>query len=398
MKFKFPKDFLWGAATSSHQVEGGLTNNWSEWELKRASEDFKYTSEVYLSNSKYSCESFKYYKEDIKVLEELGLNAYRFSIEWSRIEPKKGEFSVKGIQYYRDLIKELKKEKIEPVVTLWHWTIPVWLEREGGVCSKDFVYYFLRFSEFVLKNISEEVKYWITVNEPEVFSLLSLLQGKWPPNKRNVFRFLQFYFFTFPSMHKGAYMLIKKYNKKAQVSFAKNSAFFLPKSSNFLNVLIKNITRWFSNFLLLDLVKDHLDYIGLNYYFFHTVGFKGLTSEEENVKKYGEWFKVESIQEVIKEAYSRYSLPILITENGTADRGDEKREKWIRVTLESLGRCLKSDIKVIGYLHWSLLDNFEWSDGFKPKFGLVSVNPKSKKRDIKKSGYYYKKYIKDAKG
>jgi len=399
MEGVFPKNFLWGASTSSHQIEGGLTNNWSKWELERvphlSKEQLKHGIDNYISNSKYSCESFTHYKQDVKVAKEMGLKAYRFSIEWSRIEPEKGVFDFNGLEYYRSLIKELKRNGIEPVVTIWHWTVPLWLEKEGGVCSKGFTEYFLRMTKQILENISEDVTYWITINEPEVFSTLSLLTGKWPPNKRNIFRFLQFYIFTFPKIHKEVYRLIKGYNPNTKVSFAKNSAYIQPYNRNIWNIAIANIFRWFANDLQVDLVKGYLDFFALNFYFQNSVGIKGIRNENDRVTDLGWWFKPESIGQLMNEIYDRYKLPILITENGISTRNEEHRIEWIERTVKAMSECLESKVEIIGYLHWSLLDNFEWSDGFGPRFGLVSVNSDTKKRSIKDGGKYYSQIIKN---
>ncbi len=393
----FSKDFLWGASTSSHQIEGGLTNNWSEWEDLRVSElsteQLKYGEDNYRSNSKYSCDSFNHYKEDVKVLKELGLKAYRFSIEWSRVEPEKGVFDFKGLEYYKNLVKELRANDIEPVVTLWHWTIPLWLKEEGGVFAKDFKKYFVRMSKQVLETISSDVKYWITINEPEVFSMSSYLTGDWPPNEKNVFKFLQFYLFTFPSVHKATYELIKEYNKDSMVSFAKNNAYIEPYNSMPWNILVAHVFRWFGDYLQIDLVKDHLDYIGLNYYFHHRVGVLGIKNGNEKVTDLDWWFKPESIGPLMKGMYKRYKLPIMITENGLADSEDKNRSEWIEETVKAMSDCIEDGVEIIGYLHWSLLDNFEWAFGFWPQFGLVSVDSKTKKRTIKKSAYFYKDIV-----
>lgn len=393
----FPKNFLWGAATSSHQTEGGLTNNWSKWEEVRVSQlskdELKYGVENYESNSKQSCGSFNCYKEDVRILRELGLKAYRFSIEWSRIEPEKGKFDYKGLEYYKKLVKELRKNNIEPVVTLWHWTIPLWLEEEGGVFSKNFFTYFLRMSKQVLEVLNEDVTYWITINEPEVYSLNSYLTGEWPPCEKNVLKFLRFYLFTFPRVHKKTYSLIKEYNPKSMVSFAKNNSYVQPYNNKIWNKIVANIFRWFSNYLQLDLVKGYMDFIGLNFYFTNDIGIRGLKNKNDRVNDLGWWFKPESIEFVINELWDRYKLPILITENGLADKEDKDRVEWIDTTIKAMSNSSKSGVILIGYLHWSLLDNFEWAYGFWPKFGLVSVDPNTKKRTIKESGKHYSNIV-----
>lgn len=405
MKGVFPKNFLWGAATSSHQIEGGLTNSWSKWEQLRVSEPVvdglgKWSNgqpldpDNYLSNSKYSCESFKYYKEDVKVLKKLGLKAYRFSIEWSRIEPEKGVFDFKGLEYYRSLVEELRKNDIEPVVTLWHWTLPLWLEEEGGVFAKRFKGYFIRMTKQVVEILSEDVTYWITFNEPEVYPQMSYLSGEWTPNRKNIFLFFKFYFFIFPTVHKAVYTLIKGNNPNALVSFAKNNSFIEPYNRNLWNVAIANMYRWISCFVQVDLVKGYLDYIGLNFYFHNMIGIRGLKNVNDRVTDLGWWYRPESIEGVIRELWERYRLPIMITENGLADSEDKNRAEWLDITVKAMENCIRDGVTIIGYLHWSLLDNFEWAHGFWPKFGLVSVNPESKERVIKESALHYSNIVK----
>lgn len=390
---------MWGVATSSHQIEGGLRNNWTKWEEGRAknltSEQLKYGRENYLSNSKYSCDSFNHYKEDIQVIKGLGLKTYRFSIEWSRIEPEKGVFDFEGLQYYKKLVKELRENNIEPIVTLWHWTIPVWLEEEGGVLAREFEKYFLRMCLQVLESISSDVKYWITINEPEAFSNNSLLKGQWPPNEKNILKFLNFYAFIFPSVHKKTYKLIKKFNSKSMVSFAKNNSYIRGYNNSIWNVLVASILRWFINYLQIDLVKGYLDYIGLNFYFQNNVGIKGLKNENDKVSDLGWWLKPQSIEFVLNELHERYKLPILITENGLADSKDIYKNWWIEESVKAMYKSIKKGSKILGYCHWSLLDNFEWAEGFWPKFGLVSVDPKTKERNIKQSGKFYSKIVKN---
>jgi beta-glucosidase len=397
MKNIFHKNFLWGASTSSHQIEGGLTNNWTKWEEERLSklskEQLKRGRDNYLSNSKYSCESFKNYQEDIKVLKELGLNAYRFSIEWSRIEPTKGVFNKQGLQYYEELVKELRKNGIEPVVTLWHWTIPLWLEQEGGVMSKKFSQYFQKMTEKVLESISKDVIYWITINEPEVFSTMSYLKGQWPPNKKNVLQFLKLYLFTFPKVHKEVYMLIKGKNPKSKISFAKNNQCIRSYNNKIWNKVVAKVFKWFTNYLQIELVKKYMDYIALNYYFQTHMGIRGIENGNERVSDLGWWFKPKGIEGVIKDLYCRFNLPILITENGIADSSDRNRREWIEKTIGSISECIREDVNLIGYLHWSLLDNFEWAEGFWPKFGLVSIDSDTKRRVVKDSGVFYSKIV-----
>ncbi|MDD3475083.1 MAG: family 1 glycosylhydrolase [Candidatus Dojkabacteria bacterium] len=402
----FPKNFYWGASTSAHQVEGGLTNNWSKWELKHskeASEHYKnnrphwykmseenYKDACHPDNyiSGIACDSYNQYKEDVKVLKELGLNAYRFSVDWSRIEPKKGEFSEEGIQYYKKLVKELRKNNIEPFLTCWHWPIPLWLEEEGGLESKNIVKYFKRYVEFLVKNLGEDVKYWMTINEPIVISTASYLISNWPPQKRSIFTFNKITFGKLVDMHKEAYKVIKEYDANLQLGIAKNNSYEESYNNNPINKLITRVHRYFNNFRYLGLVHNHLDYIGLNFYFHNKIGIKGVRNDNDKVNDMGWWMKPKSIYYVIKEVWDRYHLPICITENGVADREDKYREWWLDKTMEALEMSLKEGVDLRGYMHWSLLDNFEWDSGYWPRFGLAARD-----RKIKDSGWYYKKLV-----
>jgi beta-glucosidase len=411
----FSEDFYWGASTSAHQVEGGLENNWSKWEPKHAnlaSEEMKEKRPWYMSNdqnyidacspdnyiSGEACDSYHRYMDDIEVMKELGLNAYRFSVDWSRIEPVKGEFSEEGIEYYKSLVKELRSNDIEPFLTCWHWTIPLWLEEEGGLESKDVVEHFRKYVKFLVENLGDDVLYWITINEPIVISTASYLIGTWPPQKRNPLLFNEIGYNTLVDMHKEAYLTIKEYNEDLQVSIAKNNRYVEACNDWFFNKGIASVYRYFNNFRYLDRVKDYLDFIGLNYYFHHKIGVRGFKDDNDRLNDMGWYMDPRSIYFPIKELWNRYHLPIYITENGVADREDQYRQWWLDETIDSLIESINEGVDIRGYMHWSLLDNFEWADGFWPRFGLVEVDRKTFDRRIKKSGYYYKELIKRVSG
>ena len=175
----FGSEFFWGTATSAHQVEGNNTNNWTEWEQFNPQIFLKkYPKDNYISGN--AIDNFNRYKEDIKIMKSLNLNSYRFSIEWSRIEPRKGFFDKEAINHYKEIIKELKENNIEPFVTMFHFTLPIWFE---GWHHKSSVDHFYRYARLLL-NSFPEVKYWITINEPIIYSLVSYLLGEWPPMRR----------------------------------------------------------------------------------------------------------------------------------------------------------------------------------------------------------------------
>jgi len=409
----FPKGFYWGAATSAHQIEGGLNNNWSRWERNHAkieSEHYQKGGKRFFSypigeeNMKEACmyenyisgkaaDSFNRYKEDVQILKELGLNTYRFSIDWSRIEPEKGMFSKEGLEYYRNLIKELRDNGIEPFVTCWHWPIPLWLEEEGGLLSKNVSVYFEKYVKFLVENLGKDVKYWLTINEPTVISSCAYMIGKWPPQKKNIFKFLKVCFVVLVKMHKRAYRAIKEFDSSLRVGIVKNNQYIKGYKDRIINKVIAFVFRYFSNDLFLNLIKGEMDFIGLNFYQHAEVGIFGLKDVHSKKSDMSWGMEPYSIFYVLKDLKEKYNLPVIVTENGLADREDKYRKWWLDETFRALGNALEEGVDLFGYLHWSLLDNFEWAEGFWPKFGLVEVERKTLDRKIRESGYYYRDLV-----
>ncbi len=414
MSIKFPKNFFWGAATSAHQIEGGLLNDWSVWEKDHA----KVESEFYKKggrrsfnypkgekNIKEACkyenyisgkasDSFNRYKEDVKLLKELGLNAYRFSVDWSRIEPEKGKYSKEGIEYYKNLIKELKSNDIEPFLTCWHWPIPLWLAEEGGLEAKNILKYFERYVKVLGENFGQEVKYWMTINEPTIVSFCGYMVGKWPPGKKNIFKFLKVCFVTLVNMHRAGYRVLKEIDPNLEVGIAKNNQYVKGYKDKFINNLIASVFKYFSKDLFLNRIRGYLDFIGLNFYQHTEMGIGGQKDvlKKKNDMSWG--MEPYSIFYVLKDLKEKYDLPVIITENGLADREDKYRKWWLDETFRAMEDALEEGVDLFGYLHWSLLDNFEWSEGFWPKFGLVEVDRATCDRRIRESGYYYRDLVK----
>ena len=411
---QFPKDFFWGAATSAHQVEGGLNNNWSKWEkghAKGESEFYrkggrrKFNYPIGEVNVKEACkeenyisgkaaDSFNRYKEDVQILKELGLNSYRFSVDWSRIEPEKGKYSKEGLEYYKNLIKELKDNNIEPFLTCWHWPVPLWLEEEGGLLAKNIVEYFGKFVEVLVKNFGQDVKYWMTINEPLVVSGAGYLQGTRAPGIKNIFKFWKVCFVNLVKMHKLSYGVIKEYDPNIQVAIAKNMFGVREEGYNFLQKFMKRIFGYFWNDLFLHKIEGYLDFIGLNYYEEIQIDIFNFKKEEKQRSDIGWVMTPYCIYYVLKDLKDKYNLPIIITENGLADREDKYRKRWLDETVRAMGDALEYGVDLFGYLHWSLLDNFEWSEGHWPKFGLVEVDRETCERRVRESGYYYGDLVK----
>lgn len=418
----FPKDFLWGASTAAHQVEGNTNNQWTVWELENAShlaktakkrldwmpkwdqiKDQAQNPENYISGK--GIEHYDRYKEDFKLAKSLNHNAFRFGIEWSRVEPEDGVWDAKEWQHYRDYIEELLDQGLEPVLNLWHWTMPTWFTDKGSFEKSKNIKYFERFVSKVCEEVQiDKLKYIITLNEPNVYSSFGYGTGEWPPNQKNVFSFLRVYY-NLTKAHKKAYRVIKSANPKIQIGIAQQLANISAKRPQ--NLLDNFATWWMRyswNWWFYNRIKKYQDYVGFNYYFtdYYQLGkYKKAKNTElfhrvnpsEPKNDLGWYMEPEGIYPLIVRVWAHYKKPIMITENGVADMNDEYRRWWIEETIVAMERALSEDIEMIGYLHWSLLDNFEWAYGWWPKFGLVEVDRKTMKRTVRPSAKYFAEQI-----
>ncbi len=386
---KFPKNFYWGASTSAHQVEGGNFNDWTEWEKKSSKSKVQnaklenwsnYILENYpnpLQDNNYisgqACDHYTRYKEDFALAKSLNQNAHRFSIEWSRIEPEQGKFNQKEIEHYREVLLSLKERGLEPFVTLYHWTLPIWLAEKGGWLNPKTPYYFDRYVKIISENLFNEVDFWITINEPLVYAGDAYLKGFFPPQKKSIFKYFKV-LNILAKAHQLAYKSLHLIDLDCQVGIAKN------------NIHFKNIflAHYFWNKYFLNKIKKEQDFIGLNYYFHHRF-FKG---RKLLVSDLGWGFYPQGIYYLLKDL-KKYKKPIYITENGLADIKDTKRIRFIKDHLKYIYQAIKEGVDVRGYFYWSLLDNFEWNKGFWPRFGLVEIDYKTMKRKIRPSAYEY---------
>lgn len=399
-------NFFWGAATSSHQVEGNTKNDWSEWEKlaagksktsanKKTWPDYllkKYPGplqdENYISGS--ASGHYNKFKDDFKIAKDLGHNAHRISLEWSRIEPKEGTFDPTAVEHYRKVIKSLKDNGLEPFVTIWHWTLPLWLKNKNGVLNKNFPAYFEKYAEKVTGEFNNDVKFWITINEPSVYTAKSYLKGIWPPQKKNPFSFWLCRS-NLIKAHKKAYLKIKSLAPTASVGLSENIVYF-ESAGGPVNNILKFLASWFWNHYLFKRIR--LDFIGLNYYFHSRINY-GLNKNKNVVVSDMGWeICPEGIYRAIKDL-ARYKLPIYITENGLADARDILRENFIKDHVNWARKALEEGADVRGYFYWSLVDNFEWDKGFWPRFGLVEIDYKTMNRSIRKSAWVYKSIIDD---
>ncbi len=406
---KFPDGFLWGAATSAHQAEGNNQNDWSEWEknnVERLAREakIKYTPwqqekfpemfEPVNYISGRAADHYNRYEEDFDIAKSLGHNSHRFSIEWSRIEPEEGKFNEKEIEHYRQVVKALRRRGMEPFVTLWHWPMPLWLSKQGGWESKSIVFYFERYAGKMAENLPE-VKFWITLNEPEVYASHSYLKGNWTPQKRNYLAY-RHVIRNLVSAHKKAYTAIKLIHPDSKIGIAKHNIYFEAYRNRFINKLLKKIADMWWNEWFIKKIAGHQDVIGVNNYHHNIINYGFYKNENKRMSDMAWELYPESLAFVVRDL-AKYKLPIYIAEHGLADADDSRREWFLTESLKYLHKAIEEGAPVKGYTHWSLLDNFEWDKGFWPRFGLVEVDYKTMERRIRGSAYAYAKICKSNK-
>ncbi len=407
----FPEDFLWGASTAGHQVEGGNFDQWTVYELDNAAElartaadrlrwlpdwlEFKDEAEDpdnYVSGK--GVDHLRRYKEDFRILKKLNLNAFRFGIEWSRIEPDQGVWDRSAIDHYHNYIAEMKRQGIEPILNLWHWTQPTWFEDKGGFSKSGNIALFERFVAKVAEEFGSEVTYILTVNEPNVYSTFGYLTGEWPPNQKNPFKFLWTYN-NLARAHNRAYDILKAMHPHLQIGTANQYGNGRPKRpDHWLDKRVAKLADWAWQWWFANRTIRRSDFIGMNHYFtnyYH--GFKQSNPPTPH-NDLGWYMEPSAISDVIINAWMRYRKPILITENGVADANDKYRQWWLKETMEALVLSRKAGADVIGYLHWSLLDNFEWKYGWWPRFGLIKVDrARDMKRLVRPSAIWWSKEL-----
>jgi beta-glucosidase len=350
----FPPQFFWGCATSAHQVEGGLINDWTEWEKspRRLADLTKKQLDPLDFISGVAANSYVENNADIACLKELNANAYRFSVDWSRVEPEEGKFSEEALEYYKEMVKKLRAQGIEPFMTLWHWPLPLWLRDKGGWENKKTAEYFKKFVEKIVTYLNEEVNFWITLNEPMVYASQSYLVGEWPPQKKNPLAFWRV-INNLARAHREVYVILKSIDQGNKVGIAKNNMYFEAANGALINKMLKGCADWWWNFRFLNKIKGRQDFIGLNYYFhnFINYGFGRMYSYEK--KSDLEWgLHPEGIYHLLKDL-KKYGLPVYITENGLADKGDQHRAWYIKEILKNVHRAISEGLEVKGYFHVS---------------------------------------------
>lgn len=405
------KQFYWGSATSSHQVEGGTHNDWSEWEKANAgrladdscykwnrwqAETFPEMADPKNYISAQACDHYHRYEEDFDLAREGGHNAHRFSVEWSRVEPEEGKFDERELEHYRNVVRALRARGLEPFVTLWHWTLPVWLSTRGGLLARDFPKYFSRYAERVMEVLQEDALFVMTFNEPNSVVFNGYITGQWTPEKKNIFLAWRAYR-NLAKAHTMAYEALKEKYPKLSVGCTEIFTLFLARNekSSLDRWAVRLAWKW-GNERFLSRVSGSYDFLGVQNYFSKRVGVFGSQEgqEEGNVQKSDlGWDLHPDGLEKILTVCMRYGVPLYVTEDGLADSDDTRRRTYIENRIAGMQKAMANGADVRGYFVWSLLDNFEWDKGFWPRFGLVEVDRETLARKPRKSFWRYKEII-----
>ena len=392
----FPKGFLWGSSTSAHQVEGHNTaSDW--WHFERSLPPHLRSNDA--------CDHYNRFKNDFQLAKDLGHNAHRLSIEWARIESKPGEFDHHEIEHYIEVLQDLKKKNFTVMLTLWHFTLPQWIAEQGGWNNPKTVSYFVRFIERIVPDIKEYVDFWITLNEPALYTYMLFESKEWPGGNNKWYGQYRM-FWNLTSAHRQAYKTLHRLTPTIPVGIANNFQSFTPFHKHSLteqlavmsaDITVNHMFYWFT--------RNCHDFLGVNYYFhnrikhlsisdiIHHNTLDSISNEDANreVSDLGWEIYPEGIYEVLTDLMDH--KPIYITECGIASTNDDRRTRFLINYLSEIYRAIAEGVNVKGFFYWSLLDNFEWHRGFDPRFGLVEVDYKTQKRTPRPSSKVYKTII-----
>ncbi|TYS17699.1 beta-glucosidase [Rossellomorea vietnamensis] len=436
---EFPKDMKWGAATAAYQIEGAAFEGGrglSIWDT------FSHTpgNVVNGDNGDVACDSYHRYEEDIELMKELGIDTYRFSVSWPRIFPEgTGEVNQEGVQYYHNFIDSLLSNGIEPMCTLYHWDLPQALQDKGGWENRETVEAFADYAAFMFKEFSGKIKNWLTINEPWCVSFLSNFIGVHAPGYQDL-QLATTISHHLMLAHGKAVSRFRESGVEGGIGYAPNTEWNEPFSDKQEDIDASNrATGWFiewffdpifkgsyPEFMLewfkqkgvtlkieegdMETINQKIDFLGINYY----------TGSVARYKKDHELFDVEKVDigyektdigwniypegfyKVLCKIKDQYGdVPIYITENGACYNDgvedgrvkDTRRIQYLKQHLTSLQRSIESGVNIKGYLTWSLLDNFEWAEGYDKRFGLIHIDFHTLKRTKKDSYYWYKQTV-----
>ncbi len=376
MRIEFPEGFLWGTATAAHQVEGGNWNNdWWMWEHDPLSNTVEPSGDT--------VDHYHRYPEDIALLAELGFTTYRFSVEWSRVEPENGEFSKSALDHYRRMCASCHENGITPIVTFHHFTTPRWVCHEGGWEEPDTADHFVRYVERTTAALGDLMGWACTFNEPNIVATMGFLAGVFPPGRRD------------PQLRRAVNDIIIDAHRRsveAVRSGPGNAPVGLTLAMSDYQAVDggeerrDRIRRNMEDVYLEAARQD--DFIGVQTYSRTRVGPDGALGPEDGVEltQMGYEFWPEALEATIRRAWDvTDGLPILVTENGIGTDDDARRIEYITRALVGVRRCLDDGIDLRGYTCWSAMDNFEWALGYGPTFGIIAVDRETQERTPKPS-------------
>jgi beta-glucosidase len=383
MARSFPEGFRWGTATAAHQVEGNNVNNdWWDWEHRDDS--------VCVEPSGDACDQYHLYPEDLRLLSGLGFDNYRFSVEWSRIEPEEGHFSMAALDHYRRVCAECLANGVDPVVTFHHFTTPRWAAADGGWANPAIVDRFARFCERTVEHLGDLIGRACTINEPNVVSYVGYQMGLFPPGQVDEALWRAAYENQIAA-HRKSYEALKGGRGEFPVGLTVSMSDYqcIPGDDE-RALATRDTIRHFGEDLFLEGCRGD-DFIGVQTYSRSRIGPDGQLGPEEGVPVLvmGYEYYPEALAATIRRAWEVTDhTPVLVTENGIGTDDDDQRLGYVRTALEGVLDCLDEGIDVLGYTYWSLLDNFEWAFGYGPRFGIVEVDRATQQRRPKPSAHW----------
>jgi len=383
MSRTFPDGFRWGTATAAHQIEGGNWNNdWWAWEHTDGSGCVEPSGDA--------CDSWHRWPEDVALCVDLGLTDYRFSLEWSRIEPEEGEWSDVAVDHYRRECETLLAAGLDPVVTFHHFTTPRWVAADGGWTNPRTADRFASFCERVAGELAPVLRRACTINEPNVVSTIGHLLGAFPPGARDV-ELRRRVNGIFCDAHRKAVEAIRKGSPGVPVGLTLSMSDYQAVGGPAAEARRDRIRYRMEDEFLQATEGD--DFVGVQTYSRDRVGPDGMLGPEEGVDTLpmGYEFWPEALEATIRRAWevTKGEIPIVVTENGIGTDDDEQRIRYVRRALEGVLAAIADGIDVRGYTYWSLLDNFEWAFGYGPRFGLVEVDRRTFERHPKPSAAWF---------
>lgn len=412
---RLPADFLIGCATAAHQVEGGIENDWAEWERQRPSPIADG------SDATRAIDHYERYGDDLAHLGASAQNAHRFSVEWARVEPSPGVFDQEALEHYADVVRVCHSNGLEPVVTLHHFTLPRWLAARGGVRAREAPVLFARYAAACAEAFGVGVRWWVTINEPNVLALQAYLFGAWPPCERSLpgtLSALRGLLLMHAAAARAVHETAMRHGVEARVSIAHHDRPQRPARPRSVLDRVAAVlpnyvfNRWFlrscrSGQVLPPVgtgervpgLAGSLDYIGVNYYSEDVVSFdprapRTLFTQQRSdpaapQSSFGWAINPAGLRRALVALWHETHLPLLITENGVADEHDELRPAYIVDHLNAVLDAVDDGADVRGYLQWTAWDNFEWAEGYTKKFGLWSVDRDTMERRPKPSATLY---------